>query len=72
MKRKSREIKLLARKALQGRYGVVILGLLAVYGLNFVGMILSVQLFSGTDILDFVLSEVFTLVVSLQIGRAHV
>lgn len=68
MKRKSREIKLLARKALQGRYGVVILGLLAVYGLNFVGMILSVQLFSGTDILDFILSEVFTLVVSLLVG----
>ena len=33
-KRSTKEIKLQAKKALQGHVGTVILGLLAVYGLN--------------------------------------
>lgn len=54
--------------ALQGHLGTVILGLLAVYGLNMLGTILSTTLFSGTSVLDLVLSEVFLLVVSLIVG----
>ena len=48
--------------------GTVLLGLLAVYGLNMLGTILSTNLFSGTSPLDLVLSEVFMLVVSLIVG----
>ena len=62
-KRSTKEIKLQAKKALQGHVGTVILGLLAVYGLNTLGTILSTNLFSGTSALDLVLSEVFMLVV---------
>lgn len=57
-----------AKKALQGHVGTVLLGLLAVYGLNMLGTILSTNLFSGTSPLDLVLSEVFMLVVSLIVG----
>ena len=39
-KRSTKEIKLQAKKALQGHVGTVILGLLAVYGLNTLGTIL--------------------------------
>ena len=67
-KRSTKEIKLQAKKALQGHVGTVILGLLAVYGLNTLGTILSTNLFSGTSALDLVLSEVFMLVVSLIVG----
>ena len=56
------------KKALQGHVGTVLLGLLAVYGLNMLGTILSTNLFSGTSPLDLVLSEVFMLVVSLIVG----
>ena len=57
-KRSTKEIKLQAKKSLQGHVGTVILGLLAVYGLNTLGTILSTNLFSGT----------FMLVVSLIVG----
>ena len=67
-KRSTKEIKLQAKKALQGHVGTVILGILAVYGLNTLGTILSTNLFSGTSALDLVLSEVFMLVVSLIVG----
>lgn len=67
-KRKTKEIKQQARMALQGHYGTVILGLLAVYGLNMLGTVLSTNLFSGTSTLDLILSEVFLLVVSLIVG----
>ena len=67
-KRSTKEIKLQAKKALQGHVGTVILGLLAVYGLNTLGTILSTNLFSGTSALDLVLSEIFMLVVSLIVG----
>ena len=67
-KRSTKEIKQQAKKALQGHIGTVILGLLAVYGLNMLGTILSTNLFSGTSVLDLVLSEVFMLVVSLIVG----
>ena len=48
-KRSTKEIKLQAKKSLQGHVGTVILGLLAVYGLNTLGTILSTNLFSGTS-----------------------
>ncbi len=67
-KRKTKEIKRQAKIALQGHYGTVILGLLAVYGLNMLGTVLSTNLFSGTSTLDLILSEVFLLVVSLIVG----
>ena len=67
-KRRTKEIKQQAKMALQGHLGTVILGLLAVYGLNMLGTILSTTLFSGTSVLDLVLSEVFLLVVSLIVG----
>ena len=67
-KRSTKEIKLQAKKSLQGHVGTVILGLLAVYGLNTLGTILSTNLFSGTSALDLVLSEIFMLVVSLIVG----
>ena len=67
-KRRTKEIKQQAKIALQGHLGTVILGLLAVYGLNMLGTILSTTLFSGTSVLDLVLSEVFLLVVSLIVG----
>ena len=68
MKRRTKEIKQQAKKALQGHCGIVIMGLIIVYGLNFIGTSLSGKLFSGTSPLDFVLSEVFMLVVSLLVG----
>ena len=67
-KRSTKEIKLQAKKSLQGHVGTVILGLLAVYGLNTLGTILSTNLFSSTSALDLVLSEIFMLVVSLIVG----
>ena len=67
-KKSTKEIKLQAKKSLQGHVGTVILGLLAVYGLNTLGTILSTNLFSGTSALDLVLSEIFMLVVSLIVG----
>lgn len=67
-KRRTKEIKQQAKIALQGHLGTVILGLLAVYGLNMLGTILSTTLFSGTSVLDLALSEVFLLVVSLIVG----
>ena len=42
-KRSTKEIKLQAKKSLQGHVGTVILGLLAVYGLNTLGTILFYQ-----------------------------
>ena len=68
-KRRTKEIKQQAKIALQGHLGTVILGLLAVYGLNMLGTILSTTLFSGTSVLDLVLSEVFLLVVSPKSAR---
>ena len=50
-KRRTKEIKQQAKMALQGHLGTVILGLLAVYGLNMLGTILSTTLFSGTSVL---------------------
>ena len=44
-KRSTKEIKLQAKKSLQGHVGTVILGLLAVYGLNTLGTILSTNYF---------------------------
>ena len=38
-KRSTKEIKLQAKKSLQGHVGTVILGLLAVYGLNTLGSV---------------------------------
>lgn len=67
-RRKTKEIRQQAKLALQGHYGTVILGLLAVYGLNVLGTILSISLFPGTSVLDLVLGEVFLLVVSLIVG----
>ena len=67
-KRSTKEIKLQAKKALQGHIGTVVLGILAVYGLNMLGTVLSTNLFSGTSVLDWILSEVFMLVVSLIVG----
>lgn len=67
-KRTTKEIKRQAKTALQGHYGTVILGLLAVYGLNLLGTVLSTNLFSGTSALDLALSEIFMLIVSLIVG----
>ncbi len=53
MKRRTKEIKQQARKALQGHCGIVIMGLIIVYGLNFIGTSLSGKLFSGTSITGF-------------------
>lgn len=67
-KRSTKEIKQQARVALQGHYGIVILGLLAVYGANLIGSNLSSKLFAGNSPLDLILSEIFLLVVSLIVG----
>lgn len=67
-KRSTKEIKRQAKMALQGHYGIVILGLLFVYGANMLGTILASNLFGGTSTLDLILSEVFLLVVSLIVG----
>ena len=67
-KRSTKEIKQQAKVALQGHYGIVILGLLAVYGANLIGSNLSSKLFAGNSPLDLILSEIFLLVVSLIVG----
>ena len=68
MKTKIRVIKSNAKRALQGRYGVMILGMLAVFGLDMLGGNMASSLFRGTSTMSIVLGEGFTLIVSLITG----
>ena len=68
MKTKIRVIKSNAKRALQGRYGVMILGMLAVFGLDMLGGNMASSLFRGTSTMSIVLGEVFALIVSLITG----
>lgn len=68
MKRSIRDIKAKARRALSGHFGLVILGMLLIYGLNALGSMLASALFGGDSTLDLVLSEIFLLIVSLIVG----
>lgn len=68
MKRNIRTIKSYAKRSLQGCLGSMILGMLAVFGLNVLGSRMATGLFGGSGILNLVLSEVFLLAVSLITG----
>lgn len=68
MKKSIRTIKSYAKKSLQGCFGSMILGMLAVFGLNALGSRMATRLFGGSGILNLILSEIFLLVVSLITG----
>lgn len=68
MKRSIRELKSEAKRTLSGHWGALILGLLAVNGLNGLASMAATYLFKGTDTLSLVLSQVFLLVASLITG----
>lgn len=68
MKKSVKEIKRQAKRSLQGHYGTVIFGLIIVNGLSMLGSTLAGNLFGGTSTLDFILSEVFLLAMSLIVG----
>ena len=68
MKTKIRVIKYNARRSLQGHYGIMILGMLAVFGLDMLGGGMASSLFGGTSTMSVVLGEAFALIVSLITG----
>ena len=68
MKTKIRVIKYNARRSLQGHYGIMILGMLAVFGLDMLGGGMASSLFGGTSTMSVVLGEAFALIVSLIPG----
>ena len=68
MKTKIRVIKYNARRSLQGHYGIMILGMLAVFGLDMLGGSMASSLFGGTSTMSVVLGEAFALIVSLITG----
>lgn len=68
MKKSIRTIKSYAKRSLQGCWGSMILGMLAVFGLNGLGSMMATRLFGGSDLLSLILSEVFLLIVSLITG----
>ena len=68
MKTKIRVIKYNARRSLQGHYGIMILGMLAVFGLDMLGGSMASSLFGGTSTMSVVLGEAFDLIVSLITG----
>lgn len=68
MKRSIRDLKDCAKRALQGRYGTAILGMLAVFGATGLGNVLAGKLFGGTSPLELILCQVFLFVVTLLSG----
>ena len=68
MKTKIRVIKYNSRRSLQGHYGIMILGMLAVFGLDMLGGSMASSLFGGTSTMSVVLGEAFALIVSLITG----
>ena len=65
MKRNRKYWKKSAREALRGNWTIAIVGMLAYMAVNFLGNVLSLELFPGNSILEIALGQIFTFVVSL-------
>lgn len=60
-----RDLKINAKQALRGNYGVLILASLAAAGLRFAGSMLTGVFFPGYGVTDVILSQIFLIILSL-------
>ena len=67
-KRKTNEIKRLAKRALQGNFGTAILGVLIAFGTNIGASMLAGALFDSSTTWGLILCQVFLFVISLVTG----
>lgn len=65
MKRKISELKALARKSLDGYYALLAGALVLISFLSGIGGALSVMLFQGNSMFDLVMSQIFSLIISV-------
>ena len=65
MKRKISELKLLAKKSLDGYYSLLAGALVLISFLSGIGGALSVMLFQGNSMFDLVMSQIFSLIISV-------
>ena len=65
MKRKISELKVLARKSLDGYYSLLAGALVLISFLSGIGGALSVMLFQGNSMFDLVMSQIFSLIISV-------
>ena len=65
MKKNRKYWKTSAKAALKGNWPIAIAGMLAYMAVNFLGNVLSLQLFPGNSTLEIALGQIFTFVVSL-------
>ncbi len=65
MKRKISELKALARKSLDGYYALLAGALVLISFLSGIGSALSVMLFQGNSMFDLVMSQIFSLIISV-------
>lgn len=65
MKRNRKYWKASAKAALRGNWIIAIAGMLAYMAVNFLGNVLSFELFPGNSLLDIAFGQIFTFVVSL-------
>ena len=68
MKRSSKELKRYAKLALEGRYGIAIMGVLAAFGINLLGNLLTGNLFTGEFLPTMIMSQIFLFILSLVTG----
>ena len=68
MKRSSKELKRYAKLALEGRYGIAIMGVLAAFGINLLGNLLAGNLFTGEFLPTMIMSQIFLFILSLVTG----
>lgn len=67
-KRSSKELKRYAKQALEGRYGIAIMGVLAAFGINLLGNLLAGSLFTGELLPTMIMSQIFLFILSLVTG----
>ena len=67
-KRSSKELKRYAKQALEGRYGIAIMGVLAAFGINLLGNLLAGNLFTGEFLPTMIMSQIFLFILSLVTG----
>ena len=65
MKKNRKYWKETAKSVLRGNWGIAIAGMLAYMAVNFLGNILSLELFPGNSMMEIAAGQIFVFVVSL-------
>lgn len=65
MKRKSRDWKMLARKALKGKFLIAIAGMMAVEGITFVSSTFASGIFQGTSLMTLIIYQAAVFIITL-------